>query len=235
MVPAFTLWLIIKKKPAIMTLALSALAATVAALIFNPEVVRSIGEGMVAGSGWKTYFAGTVRMIYDTVTLDTGNVEINQLVTSRGMTGMLNTVFLILCAMFFGGCMRSSGMLADLSRLLAPLTRTRAGLVGSTVLTGTALNAIVSDQYLSIILTSNLYRDSFEKQGYEMRLLSRSVEDSATVTSPLVPWSSCGMTQATILSVSTIAYAPFCFFNIISPLMSFIVAAIGWRIRKVSE
>ncbi|MBO7488048.1 MAG: sodium:proton antiporter [Bacteroidales bacterium] len=234
-VPAFTLWLIIKKKPAIMTLALSALAATVAALIFQPEVVHSIGEGMVAGSGWKTYFAGTVRMIYDTVTLDTGNVEINQLVTSRGMTGMLNTVFLILCAMFFGGCMRSSGMLADLSRLLAPLTRTRAGLVGSTVLTGTALNAIVSDQYLSIILTSNLYRDSFEKQGYEMRLLSRSVEDSATVTSPLVPWSSCGMTQATILSVSTIAYAPFCFFNIISPLMSFIVAAIGWRIRKVSE
>ena len=234
-VPAFTLWLIIKKKPAIMTLALSALAATVAALIFQPEVVRSIGEGMVAGSGWKTYFAGTVRMIYDTVTLDTGNVEINQLVTSRGMTGMLNTVFLILCAMFFGGCMRSSGMLADLSRLLAPLTRTRAGLVGSTVLTGTALNAIISDQYLSIILTSNLYRDSFEKQGYEMRLLSRSVEDSATVTSPLVPWSSCGMTQATILSVSTIAYAPFCFFNIISPLMSFIVAAIGWRIRKVSE
>ncbi|MBO7479583.1 MAG: sodium:proton antiporter [Bacteroidales bacterium] len=234
-VPAFTLWLIIKKKPAIMTLALSALAATVAALIFQPEVVRSIGEGMVAGSGWKTYFAGTVRMIYDTVTLDTGNVEINQLVTSRGMTGMLNTVFLILCAMFFGGCMRSSGMLTDLSRLLAPLTRTRAGLVGSTVLTGTALNAIVSDQYLSIILTSNLYRDSFEKQGYEMRLLSRSVEDSATVTSPLVPWSSCGMTQATILSVSTIAYAPFCFFNIISPLMSFIVAAIGWRIRKVSE
>ncbi len=234
-VPAITLWLIIKKKPAIMTLALSALAATVAALIFQPEVVHSIGESMVTGSGWKTYFAGTVRMIYDTVTLDTGNPEIDQLVTSRGMTGMLNTVFLIICAMFFGGCMRSSGMLADLSRLLAPLTRTRAGLVGSTVLTGTALNGIVSDQYLSIILTSNLYRDSFEKQGYEMRLLSRSVEDSATVTSPLVPWSSCGMTQATILSVSTIAYAPFCFFNLISPLMSFIVALIGWKIRKVSE
>ncbi len=234
-VPAITLWLIIKKKPAIMTLALSALAATVTALIFQPEVVHSIGESIAAGPGWKTYFAGTVRMIYDTVTLDTGNPEINQLVTSRGMTGMLNTVFLIICAMFFGGCMRSSGMLADLSRLLAPLTRTRAGLVGSTVLTGTALNGIVSDQYLSIILTSNLYRDSFEKQGYEMRLLSRSVEDSATVTSPLVPWSSCGMTQATILSVSTIAYAPFCFFNIISPLMSFIVALIGWKIRKVSE
>ena len=234
-VPAFTLWLIIKKKPAIMTLALSVLVAAAAALIFQPDVVRSIGDGVVQGSAGKTYFAGIVRIIYDTITLDTGNPEINQLVTSRGMIGMLNTVFLILCAMFFGGCMRSSGMIADLSRLLAPLTRTRAGLVGSTVLTGTALNGIVSDQYLSIILTSNLYRDSFEKQGYEKRLLSRSVEDSATVTSPLVPWSSCGMTQATILSVSTLAYAPFCFFNIISPLMSFIVAAIGWKIVRPSK
>lgn len=234
-VPAFTLWLILKKKPAIITLSLSVLMAAAAALIFQPDVVRSIGEGITQGSALKTGFAGTVRIIYDTVSLDTGNPEVDQLVTSRGMVGMLNTVFLILCAMFFGGCMRSSGMIDDLSRLLAPLTRTRAGLVGSTVFTGTALNGIVSDQYLSIILTSNLYRESYEKQGYEMRLLSRSVEDSATVTSPLVPWSSCGMTQATILSVSTLAYAPFCFFNIISPLMSFAIAAIGWKIRKLAE
>lgn len=234
-VPAFTLWLILKKKPAIITLSLSVLMAAAAALIFQPDVVRSIGEEITQSSALKTGFAGTVRIIYDTVSLDTGNPEVNQLVTSRGMVGMLNTVFLILCAMFFGGCMRSSGMIDDLSRLLAPLTRTRAGLVGSTVFTGTALNGIVSDQYLSIILTSNLYRESYEKQGYEMRLLSRSVEDSATVTSPLVPWSSCGMTQATILSVSTLAYAPFCFFNIISPLMSFAIAAIGWKIRKPAE
>ena len=109
-------------------------------------------------------------------------------------------------------------------------------MVGSTVLTGTALNGIVSDQYLAIILTSNIYRDTYSEQGYEGRLLSRSVEDSATVTSPLFPWSSCGMTQATILSVPTLAYAPFCFFNIISPLMSFVVGLIGWKIvRAVKE
>jgi NhaC family Na+:H+ antiporter len=177
-------------------------------------------------------FAGVVRMVFDTVSVDTGNPDVNPLVTSRGMVGMLNTVFLILCAMCFGGCMKSSGMIDDLSRILRPLTRSRAGLVGSTVTTGTLLNGIVSDQYLSIILTSDIYRDSFEKEGYEARLLSRSVEDSATVTSPLVPWSSCGMTQATILSVSTLAYAPFCFFNMISPLMSFLVALIGWRIVR---
>ena len=231
-VPAITIWLIVRKKPAIIVLAVSTLVAAVAAIIFQPETVRQIGEAVTSGSGAKVTFAGVVRMIYDTVSINTGNEVVDQLVTTRGMLGMLNTVFLILCAMCFGACMRSSGMIDDLARILAPLTRTRAGLVGSTVVTGTALNGIVSDQYLSIILTSNIYRESFDREGYERRLISRSVEDSATVTSPLFPWSSCGMTQATILSVPTLAYAPFCFFNIISPLMSFLVALIGWKINQ---
>ena len=215
-----------------MVLALSTLAAAVAALIFQPDIVRGIGEGVTQGSSARVMFSGTVKMIYDTISLETGVPEVNQLLTSRGMVGMLNTVFLILCAMFFGACMKASGMIADLARMLSPLTRTRTGLVGSTVLTGTALNGIVSDQYLSILLTSNIFRDTFEKKGYEGRLLSRSVEDSATVTSPLFPWSSCGMTQATILSVPTLVYAPFCFFKLLSPLISFIVAAIGWKICR---
>lgn len=232
--PVLTVILIVRKKPAIIVLALSSIVAAAAAIVFQPEVVRSIGEAVTSGSAGKVFFTGVVRMFYDTVSLDTGNAAVDQLVTSRGMLGMLNTVFLILCAMCFGACMRSSGMIADLARILAPLTRTRAGLVGSTVVTGTALNGIVSDQYLSIILTSNIYRESFDHEGYERRLLSRSVEDSATVTSPLFPWSSCGMTQATILSVPTLAYAPFCFFNILSPLMSFLVALIGWKINRQS-
>ena len=232
LVPAFTVWMIWKRQPAIMVLALSALVAAVAALIFQPDVVRGIGSAVTSGSAAKVQFTGVVRMVYDSVSLDTGVTEVNQLLVTRGMVGMLNTVFLILCAMCFGACMKASGMIADLSRILAPLTRTRTGLVSSTVVTGTALNGIVSDQYLAILLTSNIYRDSFDKQGYEPRLLSRSVEDSATVTSPLFPWSSCGMTQATILSVPTLAYAPFCFFNLLSPLISILVAALGWKIVK---
>ena len=145
---------------------------------------------------------------------------------------MLNTVYLIICAMCFGACMKASRMIGDLARILSPFTRSRTGLVASTVVTGTALNGIVSDQYLSIILTSNIYKDSFEKEGFETKLLSRSVEDSSTVTSPLFPWSSCGMTQATILSVPTLSYAPFCIFNLLSPLMSILVAAIGWKIVR---
>ena len=126
--------------------------------------------------------------------------------------------------------MRASGMLREISRLILPLARRRFGLVSTTVLTGTALNGIVSDQYLSIILTSDIFRDTIDQQGYERRLLSRSVEDSATVTSPLFPWSSCGMTQSTILHVPTVAYLPYCFFNLISPLMSMLVAAVGYKI-----
>ena len=231
-VPIITVALIWKKLPAIMVLALSTLVAALAAIIFQTETVRQIGSGVTGGATAKVFFAGIVEMVYNTVSLDTGVDEVSQLVSSRGMLGMLNTVYLIICAMCFGACMRASGMIADLSRILQPLTHSRAGLVGSTVVTGTALNGIVSDQYLSIILTSNIYRETYEKEGYEGRLLSRSVEDSATVTSPLFPWSSCGMTQATILSVPTMVYAPFCIFNILSPLMSFVIGAIGWKIVR---
>ena len=232
LVPALTVFLIWKKLPAIAVLALSALAAAVAAIVFQPDLVRGIGEGVTEGSSARIFFAGIVETFYNSVTLDTGVPEVNQLVATRGMLGMLNTIFLIICAMCFGAAMQASGIIADLSGILRPLTRTRGGLVGSTVVTGTALNGIVSDQYLSIILTSNIYKDTYEKEGYETRLLSRSVEDSATVTSPLFPWSSCGMTQATILSVPTLVYAPFCLFCIISPLMSLLMGVLGWKIVR---
>ena len=231
-VPVLTGIMIWRRMPALMVLALSTLTAAIAALIFQPDLIYHVGEGITEGGKARILVAGTVETMYNTVSIDTGNAATDALLTSRGMLGMLNTVYLIICAMCFGACMQASGMIRQLSKLLEPLTRTRTGLVASTVTTGTVLNGLVSDQYLSIILTSNIFRNTYEKKGYEPRLLSRSVEDSSTVTSPLVPWSSCGMTQATILSVPTLVYAPFCFFNIISPLMSILIAAIGWKIKK---
>ena len=231
-VPALTALMIWKKMPAMMVLALSTLSAAVAALVFQPELVYTVGAGVTEGSRARVMLAGTIETIYNTVTMNTGFAETDALLTSRGMLGMLNTVYLIICAMCFGACMQASGMIFQLSKLLQPLTRTRTGLVASTVTSGTLLNGLVSDQYLSIILTSNIFRNTYNRSGYESRLLSRSVEDSATVTSPLFPWSSCGMTQATILSVPTLVYAPYCFFNIISPLMSILVAAVGWKIYR---
>ena len=231
-VPVLTIVLIIKRVPAIPVLGLSILVAAVTALVFQPDIIESIGRKITDGSRFRLLLTGTVESIYDTVSLETGHPEVDGLLTTRGMVGMLNTVFLILCAMCYGACMRASGMIAQLATLLMPFTRSRTGIVASTVVTGTVLNGIVSDQYLSILLTSNIYEDAFKKGGYEARLLSRTVEDSATVTSPLYPWSSCGMTQATILSVPTLAYVPFCFFNVISPLMSICIAAIGWKIVR---
>ena len=235
-VPVLTIALIVRRLPALPVLAISVLVAAVAALIFQPDIIAGIGAKVTEGSRARVLLAGTVESIYNTISLETGHPEVDGLLVTRGMLGMLNTVFLILCAMCFGACMQTSGMIAQLAKLLSPFTRSRTGLVASTVVTGTTLNGIVSDQYLSILLTSNIFGQTFRDRGYEQRLLSRSVEDSATVTSPLFPWSSCGMTQATILSVPTLTYAPFCFFNLISPLMSIMVAAIGWKIiRRTSN
>ena len=231
-VPAVTAVLIARKRPALIVLAIATLLASVFALIFQPGIVAEIGSRVVDpdASRARVFFAGTLESVYNSVSPSTGNPEVDALVSTRGMLGMLNTIYLIICGMCFGGCMRASGMLREISRLILPLARRRFGLVSTTVLTGTALNGIVSDQYLSIILTSDIFRDTIDRQGYERRLLSRSVEDSATVTSPLFPWSSCGMTQSTILHVPTVAYLPYCFFNLISPLMSMLVAAVGYKI-----
>lgn len=232
-VPALTAVMIARRMPALIVLALSTATAAIAAVIFQPDIIREIGASIAGdGSNAKILFTGTIESIYNSVSIETGNPEVNQLVASKGMLGMLNTVYLIICAMCFGAALKASGMLRHLASMILPLTKRRTSLVTSTVVTGTALNGIVSDQYLAIILTSSLFKDVYEKEGYENRLLSRSVEDSATVTSPLYPWSSCGMTQATILSVPTLAYMPYCFFNLISPLMSITVAAIGYKILK---
>lgn len=232
-VPALTAVMIARRMPALIVLALSTATAAIAAVIFQPDIIREIGASIAGdGSNAKILFTGTIESIYNSVSIETGNPEVNQLVASKGMLGMLNTVYLIICAMCFGAALKASGMLRHLASMILPLTKRRTSLVTSTVVTGTALNGIVSDQYLAIILTSSLFKDVYEKEGYENRLLSRSVEDSATVTSPLYPWSSCGMTQATILSVPTLAFLPYCFFNLISPLMSITVAAIGYKILK---
>ena len=235
-VPALTAIMIARKMPALIVLALSTVLAAAAALIFQPDIMREIGSSVSgSGSSAKILFTGTIETIYNSVSVETGNPDVDQLVASKGMLGMLNTVYLIICAMCFGAAMKASGMLHHLASMILPMTKRRVSLVTSTVVTGTALNGIVSDQYLAIILTSSLFKDIYEKEGYENRLLSRAVEDSATVTSPLYPWSSCGMTQATILNVPTMAYLPYCFFNLLRPLMSVTVAVIGYKIFKTAS
>ena len=239
LVPVLTAVLIIRKVSAIATLFVAAVIAGGAALIFQPHIVGSIATGLAAdpsaGLSFLDGFKGLMISYYGSTAVDTGNAALNDLVATRGMTGMLSTVFLVIAASTFGGTLVGSGMLQSLTDALVKFVRRRVTMVASTVGTGVFANMITGDQYLSILLTSNLYKKLYQERGYETKLLSRSVEDSATVVSVLIPWNSCGMTQATVLKVATLEYLPYCFFNLISPFMSIFIAAIGFKIVRKSK
>ena len=238
LVPVLTGLLISRKVPAIITLFGAAVMAGVFALIFQPHILSEIATG-ISNSGaplsFMDGFKGLFQSYYGATSIETGNTELNELISTRGMTGMLSTVFLIIAAGTFGGALFGSGMLQSLTSALVKLVRTRVAMVASTVGTGVFANMITGDQYLSIILTSSLYKKLYKERGYESKLLSRSVEDSATVVSVLIPWNSCGMTQSTVLKVATLHYIPYCLFNLISPIMSIFIAAIGYKIVMKSK
>ena len=239
LVTVITALLIVKKVSAIVTLFIAAVIAGITALIFQPHIIGAVANDIApdasADLSFLEGFKGLLISYYGNTAIDTGNATLNDLVATRGMTGMLGTVFLIIAAGTFGGTLVGSGMLQSLTEMLTRFIRRRVAMVASTVGTGIFANMITGDQYLSIILTSRLYKDLYEKRGYESKLLSRSVEDSATVVSVLIPWNSCGMTQATVLKVATLEYLPYCFFNILSPFMSVFIATIGYKIVKKSK
>lgn len=234
LVPVLTGILIARKVPAIVTLFSASVIAGVFGLIFQPHVISEVANGTASidGLSFMDGFKGLMQSYYGATAVDTGNADLNELVATRGMSGMLNTIFLIISATTFGGVLVGSGMLQSLTDTLVKFVRRRVTMVAATVGTGIFANMITGDQYLSIILTSSLYKKLYQERGYESKLLSRSVEDSATVVSVLIPWNSCGMTQATVLKVSTMTYLPYCLFNIISPLMSIFIALIGYKIVK---
>ena len=231
LVPVITMILIVRRLPALVTLFISVVMACIAMAIAQPEIVREIG-----GEGAFSTFRAIMNACSTSTALDTGNATINELVATSGMKGMLNTIWLVLCAMCFGGVMSGSGMLTAITQLFAKFAYRTVSVVSSTLATGLFANLLTADQYISIIITGNTFRGLYEKRGLEGRLLSRSVEDAATVTSVLVPWNSCGMTQSTVLGVATLTYLPYCLFNLISPCMSLLVAMIGYKIvRKPQE
>ncbi len=239
LVPVFTGIMIARKVPAMLTLFVASVAAGVFAIIFQPHIIGAVASGAAPDREttltFLDGFKGLFVSFYGSTAIDTGNAALNELVATRGMSGMMNTIFLIIAAVAFGGALVGSGMLQSLTEMLTKFIKRRVTMVASTVGTGIFTNMITGDQYLSIILTCSLYKKLYKEKGYEPQLLSRSVEDSATVTSVLIPWNSCGMTQATVLKVSTMQYLPYCFFNIISPLMSIIIAAIGYKIVRKSK
>lgn len=229
-VPLLTGLLIARRLPALITLFAAVVFACVAMIVAQPGLVAEVA-GVESLTAMNT-FKGVLMTCYGPTAIETGNAALNDLVSTGGMGGMLNTVWLILCAMVFGGVMTGSGMVRALTEIFLRAVRRTSAAVASTVGAGIFFDICSADQYISIILTGRLFKELYEERGLEPKLLSRAVEDSATVCSVLIPWNSCGMTQATVLGVATFTYMPYCIFNLVSPLMSILVAAIGWKIKR---
>jgi NhaC family Na+:H+ antiporter len=229
-VPAFLIFIIVKKVPPLPSLLAGTLLGAICAIIFQPDLLREISG--TDGSFVKQAYISVTKAMFGPVTIATGDASVDELLHTKGMAGMLNTVWLIICAMFFGGLMEASGMLKTITERMMRFVHNAGTLVGSTVATCLFFNITASDQYLSIVIPGRMYAKKFRDMGFKPELLSRTLEDSGTVTSVLVPWNTCGATQSSVLGVSTWSYAPYCFFNIISPFMSIFIASVKFRIRR---
>lgn len=233
LVPAAVVYLIIKKMPALPALLIGSLLGGVFAIIFQPQIVNQISG--VDGNYLESSFVAVMRAMTTTINIQTDNQMITDLLTGRGMAGMLNTIWLILTAMIFGGVMECSGLLHRIADEIIKIAHGTGSLVASTAATCVFFNVTASDQYMAIAVPGRMFAATYRDRGYKPELLSRTLEDSGTVTSVLVPWNTCGATQAGVLGIATMTYAPFTFFCIISPLMTVLHAYLNYKIRRTTD
>jgi NhaC family Na+:H+ antiporter len=213
------------------TLALSTVFGLIGIFVFQPEVLAQI-EAQSGHSGVIGHIITVFNILITETKLSTGDEMLDSLVTTGGVEGMYSTIRLILCALIFGGALMGTGMLSAITHSFTKRLKGARKTVATTVGSGLFLNCCTGDQYLSIIIGGNMFKNIYRHNRLENRLLSRSLEDSISVTSVLIPWNSCGITQATVLGVATLSYLPYCVFNYVSPLMSIIMVTIGYRIHR---
>lgn len=232
-VPAFLIIIIIKRVSPVPALLAATLLGGIYAVVFQPEIIKSIA--MIDSNYVKASYITVLKSMFGPVSVTTSNDIVNELLSTKGMSGMLNTIWLIITAMVFGGVMESAGMLVKITQTVIKHVKNAGTLVASTVGTCIFFNVTASDQYISIVVPGRMYAKAYKDQNLKPEVLSRTLEDSGTVTSVLIPWNTCGATQAGVLGVSTLTYAPYAFFNIISPFMSIFMAAFNIKIRKISD
>jgi NhaC family Na+:H+ antiporter len=231
LVPVAVIILIVKKTSPLIALLVGVLLAAVFAILFQPDVILSIsGEKELNFiSGYK----GLMNAITVDTSVATDNVILQDLFSSGGMAKMLGTVWLIICAMVFGGIMDAIGALARISSFLLNLFDSVFGLFASTVATCIGLNVTASDQYLAIVVPGKMYAKAYTDKGLAPENLSRTLEDSGTVTSALVPWNTCGAYHSGVLGVSVADYFVYAIFNWMSPFMTLIFAAFNIKIKQL--
>ncbi|MEP2773421.1 MAG: Na+/H+ antiporter NhaC [Fulvivirga sp.] len=232
-VPAVVIFLIVKKVPALPALLAGTLLGGVFALIFQPQLIADI-SGNADGS-IQSYYGAMMQAMFGEVSLQTGNTMVDELLSSTGMEGMLSTVWLILTAMVFGGVMERTGMLKAIAKSIIGFAQSTGSLVASTAATCITFNVTASDQYIAIVVPGRMFSSTYKERGLAPENLSRTLEDSGTVTSVLIPWNTCGAYQSSVLGVATFAYLPYCFFNLISPFMTVFYAYLNIKIRRLAS
>lgn len=232
LVPLAVILMIIKKIPALPALLVGTLLGGVFAVIFQPQIITQISG--ISDNFYQASYVAIINAMGGDISITTSNEMINDLLSTGGMYGMLNTIWLILCAMMFGGVMESTGLLHRISASIIQYAESTGSVIATTACTCLFFNVTASDQYLSIVVPGRMYADTFREKGLAPENLSRTLEDSGTVTSVLIPWNTCGATQSAVLGVATFAYLPFCFFNIISPFMTVLYGYLGIKIRKIN-
>ena len=231
-VPLAVIGMIVKKAPPLMALLVGTLLGGVFALIFQPDIVANIGGGTALN--FETGYKGILNAITVDTEIATSDPAVNDLFSAGGMSGMLGTIWLIVCAMVFGGIMDGIGALERITESLLKLAKTTFGLFASTVGSCLALNVTASDQYLAIVVPGKMFAKAYEERGLAPENLSRSLEDSGTVTSVLVPWNTCGAYHSGVLGVGVGEYALYAIFNWLSPFMTLLFAAFRIKIKQLA-
>ena len=225
--------LAVLKFPAYPTIMIGALLGGLFAVLFQPELVLKLA-GKESLSQPMALMSGVWSALADGYKADTGNAAVDELLSRGGMSSMLNTIWLIFCAMGFGAIMEKTGLLERMVRSVLKAARSTGALITATLATAIGANAVAADQYMSIVLTGRLYRPEYERRGLAPVNLSRALEDAGTITSPLVPWNTCGAYMAATLGVATLDYLPFAFFNLINPVISALLAYAGFKILRTT-
>jgi NhaC family Na+:H+ antiporter len=228
-VPIGVILLISRKTDALVAIAMGTIGGLIMALLFQGELMTILGNG--AFPRYET----ALRSVYGEIAIPSENAILSDLLSSSGMSGMMGTVWLVLSAMAFGGAMEACGFLTIITNTIVGLAKNTASLITSTLIACGVLNVTASDQYLAIVVPGRMFKDVYKKRGLAPQNLSRTLEDSGTVTSVLIPWNTCGAYQSSVLGVATGDYFIYAFFNLISPIMTLIYAWFGIKIQKIEK
>ena len=230
----FMLWLVYRRFPAYPAIVLSALAGALFAVLFQPEAVIRLADAPLQGRFF-SLLKGIWMSLFGGYTSHSGNEFLDALLSKGGMASMLNTVWLIVCALGFGGALERTGILSYLLQLALRRVRGNGSLITTTVVTCIGTNALAADQYIAIALPGRMFSGAYERHGLSRLNLSRTLEDSATLTSPLIPWNTCGAYMSATLGVATLSYAPFAFFNLLCPLIAIIYGFTGFALKPADS